>query len=190
MSECPVCKVEFKHILLERNLPASTCKKCEGVWISSSEYFSWLTPQEQGISTEQLTLAQGEIVVPLPVADTIRKALLCPDCGHILRRFKIWPDFDFQLDHCGGCNGIWFDRNEWQVLKLNNLHHAVHLFFTKAWQEKLRDEEMRRRLAKMYQKKFSQEDYEKIQEIRAWLAEHPHGRELLAYLTDIDPYQG
>lgn len=188
MTVCPVCKVEQKHILLEQNLPAFSCSTCEGIWICSTEYFSWLTLQEKDISVQQVSIEQGEIA-PLPVIDT-KKALLCPDCRHILRRFKIWPDFDFHLDRCGACNGIWFDRNEWQVLKLNNLHHVVHIFFTDAWQEKLRDEEMRRRFDKMYQETFGLEDYEKIQEIRAWLAEHPHSRQLLAYLTDTDPYQG
>ncbi len=188
MKKCPVCKIELKHVLLEQNLPAYSCSDCEGFWIASDEYFSWLSPQDAGLSVDQIDVEQGE-PAPLPVADS-KKALLCPDCGHILRRFRVWPDIAFHLDRCGGCNGIWFDRNEWQMLKLKNLHHAAHVFFTDAWQEKRRGEEMRRRLASMYQEKFGTEDYQKIQEIRKWLEAHPHGSQLLAYLTDSDPYQG
>jgi hypothetical protein len=42
----------------------------------------------------------------------------------------------------------------------------------------------------MYLGKFGAADYERIQEIRAWLQTHPNGGGLLAYLTDRDPYRG
>ena len=64
------------------------------------------------------------------------------------------------------------------------------MFFTDVWQQKLRNEEMRRRFKKMYLDKFGAEDYQKIKEIRAWLEEHPLCGNLLAYLTDKDPYKG
>ncbi|MCI5147283.1 MAG: hypothetical protein D3923_17585 [Candidatus Electrothrix sp. AR3] len=186
MKRCPVCDdVALKQILLEEDLPAHFCMACEGIWISSKECLSWSSPQE-GLSTEGIDL---DADLPLPVVDN-RQALLCSDCGRILRRFKIWPDVEFHLDRCGGCHGIWFDRNEWQVLKLKNLHKKVHVFFTAAWQATLRKEEMRRRFAKMYQEKFGLEEYNKIKKIRKWLEEHPQNRQLLAYLTDHDPYRG
>lgn len=185
MKKCPVCQVELNHIVLEQNLPAYACPSCEGVWISSNEYLAWLGPQTESPLGEMVIAGD----IPLPVVDN-RKALFCPDCGRFLRRFKLWPDIQFHLDRCGNCNGIWFDRNEWQVLKLKGLHYKVALFFTNAWQEKLRDEEMRRRFEKMYQEKFGLADYQKIKAIRAWLAEHPLGGQLLAYLTDKEPYHG
>jgi hypothetical protein len=64
------------------------------------------------------------------------------------------------------------------------------MFFTDPWQQKLREEEMRRRFDKMYLDKFGAENYARIKDIRAWLAEHPQGSSLLAYLTDKDPYRG
>ncbi len=183
MKKCPVCnEIELKRIRLEKNIPAYLCTGCEGIWISLKEYL----PPQEGISLEGINL-KGDL--PLPTVDN-RKALLCPDCGRILRRFKIWPDVEFHLDRCGGCNGIWFDRNEWQVLRLKNLHDKVHVFFTAEWQETLRKEEMRRQFVKMYKEKFGSEDYLKIRNIRNWLEEHPKGRQLLAYLTDQDPYSG
>ncbi|MBN1313855.1 MAG: zf-TFIIB domain-containing protein [Anaerolineales bacterium] len=138
MKKCPICKAKLNRILLEQNLPAFSCPSCEGIWISSNEYLTWLARQNPDAKDNEIG---GDI--PLPVVDN-REAPLCPDCGRFLRRFKIWPDIEFQLDRCGGCNGIWFDRNEWQVLKQNNLHHNVSLFFTDGWQEKLRNEEMKR----------------------------------------------
>src|SRR5512137_2824484 len=101
MKKCPVCEVQLNRILLEQNLPAYSCTSCDGIWISSNEYLAWLGPQSR--STVEKSDIEGDI--PLPVVDN-RKALLCPDCGRFLRRFKIWPDIEFNLDRCGGCNGI------------------------------------------------------------------------------------
>jgi Zn-finger nucleic acid-binding protein len=175
--------VELSRSFLETDLPAYGCGQCNGIWLSTNEYLAWLRTQAN-VSSEELP-----VDTPLPISDT-KLAILCPDCGHILRRYKISPDLEFHLNRCGHCNGVWFDRDEWQTLKLHNLHHQVNMFFTDPWQQKLREEEMRRRFDKMYLDKFGAENYARIKDIRAWLAEHPQGSSLLAYLTDKDPYRG
>lgn len=185
MKKCPTCKISLNQVLLETNLPGYRCPDCTGIWISSNEFLAWLPPQEPSSITE-ITI-DGDL--PLPVVDN-REALLCPDCDRFLRRFKIWPDLQFHLDRCSHCQGIWFDRNEWETLKLKNLHRQVHLFFTDVWQQKLRNEVMRRRLAKMYSDKWGAETYQIIKDMRAWLNQHPQRDSLLAYLTDKDPYRG
>lgn len=185
MKKCPTCQnVELRRNLLEGGLPVHECLTCGGLWLSAKEYLAWLNSQPS--STEEI---QIDDELPLPILDD-RKAILCPDCGRILRRFKIWPDIEFYLDRCGGCNGIWFDSNEWQALKQQNLHLKINIFFTDVWQQKLRNEEMKHRFEKMYRDKFGEENYRKIKEIRAWLETHPHRGSLLAYLTDKDPYRG
>jgi Zn-finger nucleic acid-binding protein len=182
--KCPVCKeTELSRSFLETGLPAYECGQCDGIWVSANEYLAWQRTQA-ATSTEEVSLD-----TPLPISDT-RVAILCPDCDHILRRYKISPDLEFHLNRCGHCNGVWFDQNEWQMLKSRNLHHQVNTFFTEPWQRKLREEEMRRRFEKMYREKFGAEDYARIKEIRAWLVEHSQGMSLLAYLTDQDPYRG
>jgi Zn-finger nucleic acid-binding protein len=186
MKKCPVCqKNQLGQVLLENELPAYECSECGGLWISSQEYLAWNGSQPNSLSQE--VKLEGDL--PFPVMDN-RKATLCPDCGRILRRFKLWPDIEFHLDRCGGCNGVWFDKNEWQALSYHNLNHQVNLFFTDVWQQRLKNEEMRRRFEKMYLEKFGAEDYQKIKEIRHWLEKHPHGGGLMAYLTDRDPYKG
>ena len=185
MKMCPVCHVALSQMLLEKKLPAYRCPRCEGIWIASNEYLAWLRSQPASMVDDIMI----DDVLPLPVVDN-RQAILCPECGHFLRRFKIWPDITFHVERCGGCNGIWFDRNEWDVLKHHNLHSSVTGFFTDAWQQKLRHEEMRRRFEKMYRQKFGVEDYHKIKELRSWVSNHPQGGGLLAYLTDPDPYKG
>lgn len=141
---------------------------------------------QQGLSINDIEIDNE---LPAPLSDT-KEAILCPDCGRFLRRFKIWPDIKFHLDRCGSCNGVWFDANEWEALRDQNLHHKVNMFFTDVWQQKLRTEEMKSRLEKMYVEKFGPTDYQKIKEVRTWLEGHPQGGSLLVYLTDKDPYRG
>jgi hypothetical protein len=41
----------------------------------------------------------------------------------------------------------------------------------------------------IYLLKFGAQDYEKIQQVRAWLQEHPQRNMLLAFLQAEDPYK-
>jgi len=184
MKHCPVCNdIELRRILLEDGLPVHECRQCDGIWLSAYDYHIWLKEQDS------LQLQAADISDPLPVIDT-DKAIFCPDCGRFLRRFKIWTDIDFHLDRCKHCNGVWFDKNEWQSLKQRDLHKQVHLFFTQPWQRKLRREETTKRFETMYLDRFGAEDYAEIKRIKVWLTEHSQGQHLLAYLTDPNPYKG
>ena len=186
MKSCPICSIQLNRTLLDSNLPAYSCSNCHGIWISANEYFSWLAP-EMSVQNNEIDFAR-DFDTPYPVSDN-NQAITCPDCGRFLRRFQIWPNNKFHLDRCSSCNGIWFDRNEWQTLQAQNLHKQLNIFFTEAWQEKLRSEEMKKRFEKMYLDLFGSEDYEKIKAIRGWLSDHPNGNRLIAYLTDREPYK-
>lgn len=187
MKLCPICSKWLQRTLLESNLPAMRCPICQGKWISADEYLSWLTPQlARGLS--EIDLAK-EFEASCPTANN-DLVLICPDCSRLLRRFKIFPNHDFHLDHCQNCKGIWFDKNEWQTLQSHNFHLKLNHFFTEIWQEKLDSQDMQLRFDSMYHEVFGTVDYEKIKEIRAWIANHPRGERLMAYLTDRDPYTG
>ena len=187
MNLCPVCSIQLNRTLLDSNLPAFYCSQCECIWVSANEYLSWLTPNSS-IPIENIDLTRN-FDTPFPISDN-NKALICPDCGRIMRRFKIWPNHDFYLDRCSNCNGIWFDKNEWQTLQTQNFHNQLNIFFTHAWQENLRSKEMHQRFDSMYLDVFGAEDYQKIKDIRLWLADNPNGNRLLAYLSDKEPYKG
>jgi len=68
-----------------------------------------------------------DIKTHLPVNDIIQ-AKICPDCGRILIKYRVDNSLDFYVEHCGNCNGIWFDKNEWDNIKLNNLHDRYTTF--------------------------------------------------------------
>jgi Zn-finger nucleic acid-binding protein len=181
--KCPVCASHSlrKH-QLEGNLPAYQCHKCEGIWISASKYWKWL--QERGETDEEPVLP----IMPLPIEE-VAQVKICPECGHILRRYQVWPNEKFYLDRCGTCESVWFDKNEWAFLRSRGEHTRVRAFFTKAWQKEIREEEAREWMRGVYFERFGEEDYARIREIREWLWQHPKQAVLIAYLTDRDPYK-
>lgn len=184
MRKCPVCSTtELSRQFLEAGLPAYECRQCGGRWISANEYLAWAKTQNHP------PVDEADIHTPTLRTDAAR-AIICPDCGHILRRYRIWPDVEFHLDRCGNCNGVWFDRDEWDALKVHHLHDKVNLFFTEPWQRRLREAEAHHRLEHMYLDRFGAADYAEIKRVRAWIRQHPHAAGLLAYLTDEDPYRG
>lgn len=182
MSKCPLCAVELTKTSLEQGLPALECSKCHGCWVPADPYLDWLAQQPTN------TRDNLDSPAPTPAFDS-KKAILCPDCGLILRRFKVTGDLGFYLDRCGTCNGVWLDAGEWQAIKVRGLGRELHLFFTESWQRHLRQESMRQQLDKLYRERLGEKDYAEIKRIREWLQAHPQRASLLAYLADQDPSQ-
>jgi Zn-finger nucleic acid-binding protein len=181
--KCPVCqKHRLRRAELEKGLSALICEECSGIWISHAQYLRWL---EKG--GPELAEEVGEAPLPLAEPDT---AKLCPECGFILTRYRFWPEIEFHLDRCAHCGSVWFDQNEWEVLKQQDLHDRVHLFFTAPWQSELRREAARRRMDEIYLKRFGEQLYSEIKRLRRWVDEHPRRAEVLAFLNDPDPYAG
>ena len=181
--KCPVCKTDtLGSITLVESLPANQCSNCGGVWISSNAYLAWRKatredlPSKQGLST-------------IDPHWNVNELKLCPETGHIMAHYKILPDTEFYLDRCGHCNGIWFDKNEWDALVERNLHDNVNEFFTRPWQDDLHTSETQNHLDKLYREKLGAEDYERIQHIREWLKNHPRRGMLIAFLQAEDPYK-
>jgi Zn-finger nucleic acid-binding protein len=181
--KCPVCKTHsLAPVTLLDHLPAAQCANCHGNWIAANLYMAWLRaqggdlPERSGQTSFDPTWEAHDFKV-------------CPDCGHMLRRFKIFPEVDFFLDRCSNCNGIWFEAHEWDALVERNLHDNLNDFFTRPWQDRLQAAETHRHLENLYRHKLGEQDYEKIQAVRAWLQDHDQRSMLLAYLLAEDPYK-
>lgn len=180
--KCPVCREPLDyHTLLDAQLPAYRCRKCEGLWISAHEYLRWLRQQTALLPEKSV---DG---VNTPTWDT-PQIKLCPSCGHFLMHYRVLPYANFYLDRCGHCHGIWFDKDEWDTLVARNLHDKVNQFFTRPWQARLRAEEARAMLDDLYNDKLGAEDYARVQEAWSWLRHHPQRGMLLAFLQSDNPY--
>ncbi len=181
--KCPVCKIDaLGSITLLEGLPANQCANCGGVFIPSNAYMTWRRTLGSG-------LPEKEGAIEIDPSWDVKELKLCSNCGHIMARYKIFPDTDFYLDRCRKCNGIWMERHEWDVLVDRNLHDNLNEFFTRPWQDHLHVAETRNHLDQIYLEKFGQEDYEHIQEIRNWLWGHDNLGMLLAFLQSDDPYK-
>jgi len=180
---CPVDEGQaLEAVTLEAGLPAHRCAVCTGVWLSSNEYLRWVMARPALLPE----VAAGDGPVPTWDTQTLK---LCPDCGHYLTRYRVLPNVQFWLDRCGHCNGVWFDQQEWETVTARNLQDKVNQFFTKPYQEKLRQAEAAAQMERLYRQKFSAEDYDRIKEVYAWLRPHSQRAMLLAYLQADDPYK-
>lgn len=180
---CPVCRdILLDPITLQDGLPARQCSRCKGVSISSNVYLAW-----------RRTLAREyppkDGAIDIDPSWEVKELKLCPDCGHIMARYKIFPDTDFYIDRCRNCNGIWLDQHEWDVLIDRNLHDNLNEFFTRPWQDNLRAAETHNHLEQIYLERLGDDDYENVKQVRDWLKDHPMRGMLLAYLEADDPYK-
>ncbi|MBN2527420.1 MAG: zf-TFIIB domain-containing protein [Deltaproteobacteria bacterium] len=180
--KCPVCKTDSLIVkAVSEPLAMSCCEDCDGKWLSSTHYWSWLETLEGELPKKVYS------DVHLEVHDT-PQAKLCPECGRILIRFRVGHGMDFRLDHCNACNGVWFDKNEWEMLESRNLHDEIHKIFTTQWQNEIRADEKNRYFNEMYVQKFG-EDFMKIREFKLWLDNHELKQTILAFLSDPRPFE-
>jgi Zn-finger nucleic acid-binding protein len=181
--KCPVCKLDtLDSNTLVEGLPAKRCSNCEGVWIDSNAYIAWWKSKDEDATAQQVKSSMDP-------AWNVDELKLCPNSGHIMGRYKIFPDTEYYLDRCGHCNGIWFDKSEWDALVELNLHDNVNEFFTRPWQDDMHAAETRNHMEKLYLEKFGADDYERIKQTREWLKNHSKQGMLLAFLQASDPYK-
>lgn len=193
--KCPVCRTnELNEKINESGLKVHSCNECKGIWVRYDDYYDWKTKEENEhiFKIDTLSISQStdsaESNDYMPEYDS-KKANLCPDCGRILIKYRVSKDIVFNVDHCGSCNGVWLDKNEWAVLVENNLHRKMNDFFTAPWQNRIKLEMTKNRFAEFYKKKFGDDDYNKLKEIREWINSNSLKNEIIAYLTDEDPYK-
>lgn len=181
---CPHCKQpSLVAATLANGLAVYQCTDCGGHWLSSTTYLEWLGSQPTPTPAD-LTIDEE---IPLPT--TTEPLRLCAECGWALTRFKVLPNTTFRLDRCARCNGVWFDKSEWEVAVERGLADKVNQLFTEPWQTRVRQEENRRILDQVYRDRLGDEDYARLREIREWLTTHPHHAMMLAFLQADDPYK-
>jgi len=179
---CPVCKTpELISTELESNLTSFRCAECGGNWIRGAEYWKWL--EEHGPNLPERNDRDSGLSLAEPGG-----RIDCPECRFRMVKYLVGHGFDFTLEQCDGCKGIWLDRNEWGALKKRNLHDDLNLMFTSFWQTGAEREARKKRMEQRYVTRFGANDYAEIKRIRWWLDTKVNREELLAYLIDKDPF--
>jgi len=175
--DCPSCGTHGISLVdLEENLCGFKCRACEGIWVKGFQYWKWLK-----IHGSILPEKPADFTADVPVSDT-RQAKLCIECGHVMLRNKVGHDIPFYLDRCSACGGIWFDKNEWEILQSRNLHDEIHLIFTEAWQKDNRKKEHEVTFEKSLAETIGQEEYDRLKSFRSWIKMHPRKDLLIGYI--------
>lgn len=177
--KCLVCPdKELVERDLETALRSFSCDKCGGRWISSYQYWQWL--HLRGAAPVPTPGAKA----PVPVVHEPDKSKICPECGRILTKYKVGHGLDFHLHRCGTCAGIWFDKDEWEILKARGLAGDVDAIFTAAWQTQVRREELTKAALKTLSEHLGVEGFARAEEFKRWVQAHPRKGEILAFLAD------
>ena len=176
--DCPLDGAPLTRIDVEAGAPGLAgfaCGKCTGHWLRFGDYLAW-RERQAGDVPEAPRETAGEAVEP-----SGGPARRCPDCGHLLTRYRVGRGVSFALDRCGNCNGVWLDSGEWTALRERGLHDNVHQMFGPGWQFAARTEE-RRRLAESQFERQLGPDFGRAREFAEWVAAHPRRSEILAYV--------
>ena len=177
---CPACKQQsFELRDMDTGLTASHCRACSGNWVSGVQYWEWLRAKGDNIPERPPSTPTPQ-VVDSPNAKT------CPSCGRWLIKYKVGHGLAFQVEHCGGCDGLWLDHNEWDALKARNLHDDLQYICDSLWQRTVHRDETDALANARFAKSLGQ-DFDNAREVREWITNHPNRAVLLAYLIDHLP---
>lgn len=176
---CPLCKSnEMTSLELEPDLHAFRCDLCDGVWIPGARYSAWLDKHPFDVPE---TTPPSEVEVK-EIAD----AKLCPECGHLMLKFRAGHGLNFFIDHCNVCGGFWLDPNEWDALKRHGLHDNLHQVPSAQWQKDLRQAAVREHIDAWRSGQLGPEVYARVKEFRDWLRLQPGKELILTILTESE----
>jgi Zn-finger nucleic acid-binding protein len=163
---------------IEPGLEVYECPKSGGLWIPLQSYLAWKDRHPEG------TAAPVEGCAPVLQDDSRQRALICPESGRLLLRYRVGHGFQFHLDRSPATGGVWLDKGEWEALKSKGLHVALHLIFTAAYQRQIRSSEYVQSLTETFRDRIGAADFSRVAEFGAWLARHPKRRDICCYLLD------
>ncbi len=181
--KCTSCKTgELLPNTLEETLPCHTCNNCGGNWIKLEDYIKWHNTQQP----QQAVV--DEIGVEVDAIES-RQALLCPETGAIMTKFKITSDTDHRIDWCSQSASIWLDKGEWELLKKKGVADKLNQIFSRQWQAKIMAETARNTREAQLIEKLGEENYSRLKLVRTWLHEQSDENKaiMISFLVARDP---
>lgn len=163
---------------IEPGLVVYECPQSGGLWIPLQAYLAWKEQQPQTSD------APPDAPPPAVHDDSRQRALICPESGRLLLRYRVGHGLQFHIDRSPATGGVWLDQGEWEALKSKGLHVALNLIFTASYQRHIRSAEYVQTLTGTFQERIGAADFSKVVEFGAWLARHPKRRDICCYLLD------
>jgi len=182
--KCLTCeRHSLEFVLFDDGLKLQACSHCGGMWLSSNDFLAW---RRSHAPDGQVIESDISLDTTLAITDSTNLKR-CLDCGHLMFRFDVLPHGRYKIDHCGHCNGIWLDGNEWHWLRAHNVHQRPGELFTAVWQSHIREVRQHDWFDQLYTQRFGS-DYEKIKAMRDWITNHDKRAMIVAFLTARDPF--
>lgn len=179
--DCPACRTEsMSPIKLEQDLPAYGCQQCQGALVSLLYYRDWA--ERTGQQLERRHEADPHRVEELSTDDS-HKALSCPKCMKLMRKFLVTEASSHRLDLCTSCDEVWLDGGEWQWLKALQLHTDLVNVLTEAWQFRVKQEVLEQKHRDRFARLVGEDVITRAEEFRKWLQDQPHRQEILYYIS-------
>jgi Zn-finger nucleic acid-binding protein len=163
---------------IEPGLSVYECPKSGGLWIPLQSYLAWKERQPKELA------APPAAATPVVPDDSRQRALICPESGRLLLRYRVGHGLQFHIDRSPTTGGVWLDKGEWEALKSKGLHVALNLIFTAAYQRLVRSAEYVQGLTETFRDRIGAADFAKVVEFGAWLDGHPKRRDICCYLLD------
>lgn len=187
MKSCPNCRtVDLLPGSDFDPVPNQMCDACLGRWVSLDDYEAWLLHQPAP------EWHAGHQPRPLPVTIETNRVHYCPEDGHEMTKHLISDSRELYLDRCGRCGGMWFDRQEWELLRSRGLQRAVHHLFLTPWDlpknaasnSAVVPNQVDMPAAMGLPEVFTSTEREEIESVLTWLAGHPHREDILRLLRN------
>jgi Zn-finger nucleic acid-binding protein len=163
---------------VEPGLAAYECPISGGLWIPLQAYLAWREQQSDSAP------AVSAVSAPILPEEPNHRALICPESGRLLLRYRVGHGLPFHIDRSPATGGVWLDKGEWEALKSKGLHVSLHLIFTAAYQRQIRSTEYVQTLTETFRARIGPDDFSKVTEFATWLAHHPKARDICCYLMD------
>jgi Zn-finger nucleic acid-binding protein len=204
---CPLCNHELKVLKLLNELVSNVCLSCKSKWIKQKDYYIWKdnlnlvefknieenldssefnSIEESVFDAEHVWKNSNENIIYYEINGKekydLNKAKICPECEHILIKYKVSKNLNFYIECCGTCGGVWLDTNKWDIIYENDLYLKIYDIFTHFWQKKIRDEHKSEYFDKMYKNKFGRLDYEKLKDFKNWIEKKDNKKECIDFL--------
>lgn len=173
----PITGKPMSKVALDQGLEAFHCPDSGGHYIPAVSYMKWLEKQPSRLPQLPESDPKEE-----NVSDSAT-ALLCPESGTLMTRFKVGHGFTFAVNR-SITGGIWLDGGEWDALRQRNFHDEIHLVFTAPWQKQVRDQQAQATYEDRLQSALGPDLVTRLKSLRADLADHPHRNLALAFINE------
>jgi Zn-finger nucleic acid-binding protein len=175
--KCPKCPKTTLDQLPDTGTyahPPQKCSTCDGVWISLHE-----VPRVMESAVAE-TIPGGDAADP--AADA--KSGMCPEGHGIMTRARVESDGPFSLERCSSCEGVWFDRGEWQRLAGEHLLEHLPDMWEREWRDRQRRTRSRQAHLDSAREDFGDDLYARLTDLATRLRDHPRRSEALAFLRE------